>query len=160
MSLLLIIVGIILVIAGLPGIFIPALPGIPMAFLGYILIAWGRGFNTIHIGIYILLSLLTLLSVIADYLASSIATKRAGGSGTTAIAAFLGMFIGIVSGQLYLMFLLPFVFAFLVEFVKTGNMKKGIRVGLYAFAGFLGSVVFRVLVYFMMLGLFIYGLTG
>jgi len=155
MSVFLIVTGIILVIAGLPGIFIPALPGIPLAFAGYIMIAGGMGFKSIHSWVYIFLGLLTLISVLADYFASSIATKKAGGSATSAIAAFVGLFIGILSGQFYLMFILPFIFAFIVEYIKTGNLKKGLKVGSYAFVGFLGSIFFRIFVYFAMLAVFI-----
>jgi len=155
MSVFLIVTGIILVIAGFPGIFIPALPGIPLAFGGYIMIAGGMGFKSIHPGVYIFLALITLISVLADYFASSIATKKAGGSATSAIAAFVGLFVGILSGQFYLMFILPFIFAFIVEYIKTGNLKKGLKVGSYAFVGFLGSIFFRVFAYFAMLLVFL-----
>ena len=160
MKIFLLTLGILLTASGLPGIFLPFLPGIPLAFAGYIVISAGIGFKTIPVFVYIALFLITLISVLADYFASSIATKRAGGSNISAIGAFAGLVVGIISGQFYLMFLLPFLFAFLIEYLRSGNLKRGLKVGTYAFAGFLGSIAFRVFAYFLMLAIFLYGILG
>ena len=47
-DILLIVLGVLLILIGIAGTIIPALPGVPVVYLGMILVAWGDDFS--HIG--------------------------------------------------------------------------------------------------------------
>ena len=52
-----------LVIVGLLGVVLPALPGLPLMFAGLWLAAWAGGYDHVGVGTVIMLAVLTLLSV-------------------------------------------------------------------------------------------------
>ena len=52
-----------LVVIGLLGVVLPALPGLPLMFAGMWLAAWAGGYDVVGVGTVIMLAVLTLLSV-------------------------------------------------------------------------------------------------
>lgn len=109
------VLGAILVLIGLAGIVLPALPGLPLVFAGMVLAAWAEHFTRIGIGTLVALGVLTLLSVAVDFWAAALGAKRVGASrlaiagaiiGTVAglffgiVGVFIGPFCGAVAGEL------------------------------------------------------------
>ena len=60
-----------LVVAGLLGTVLPALPGLPLVFAGMLLAAWADGFTNVPAWVLVLLGLLTLLSIAIDFWATA-----------------------------------------------------------------------------------------
>jgi len=135
---------------GFIGIFIPGLPGIPFAFLGYVFIGLATHFHNISISVYIILGVLTFLSVIGDYFSSIFTVKLGGGSKWGIFGAIVGTFIGILSGNIMLLLVSPLFLAFLFEFFASGNAEKSVKVGIFAMGGFFVSILFKLVIYFLM----------
>ena len=55
-----------LVLAGLAGTVLPALPGVPLVFAGLLVAAWTDGFERVSWGWLALLGVLTLSSIVVD----------------------------------------------------------------------------------------------
>lgn len=85
----------VLVLIGLAGIVLPALPGLPLVFAGLTLAAWADGFQHLHWAWLIPLGALTLLSLIVDFWATAMGAKRVGASRKAVIGAVLGTVIGL-----------------------------------------------------------------
>jgi len=152
----LILAGVFLLL-GFIGIFVPGLPGIPLAFIGYIFIGLAGHFHNIPISVYIILGILTFLSVIVDYFSSVFTVKLAGGSKWGIFGAIIGTIIGLFSGNIALLLIFPLAFAFLFEFFATGEAEKSIKVGLFAMLGFFASILFKLIIYFLMPVIFLFG---
>src|SRR5690606_8347978 len=61
-----------LVLAGLAGVLLPALPGLPLVFAGMLLAAWADGFERVGGWTLAVLGVLTLLSFAADILSGAV----------------------------------------------------------------------------------------
>src|SRR5688500_3613550 len=77
----------ILVLAGLAGTILPALPGVPLVFAGMLLAAWAGGFESISIATVVVLGVLTALAVAADFVATLLGAKGFGASKWALIGA-------------------------------------------------------------------------
>jgi len=69
-----------IVIAGLVGTVVPALPGVPLIFVGLALVAWSTGFEPVGWGTLGVLALLTAIAVIIDIMSAAFGAKRQGAS--------------------------------------------------------------------------------
>ncbi|HET6395242.1 MAG TPA: DUF456 family protein [Pseudoxanthomonas sp.] len=143
-----------LVAVGLAGVVLPALPGLPLVFAGMLLAAWAGDFQRIGPGTLVLLGLLTLLSLAADFLATAAGARRVGAGPLAVWGAALGTFAGLWFGPLGLLFG-PFVGALLGELWHTRALRKATHVGLGTWLGLLLGVVLKLALAFAMLGLFV-----
>src|SRR5690242_9568746 len=98
MTVLLWVVAVLLVLAGLAGTVLPMLPGVPLVFAGLLLAAWADGFHAVGWPVLAVLAVLTLLSVIVDFAASSIGAKRAGATRAAVLGAAIGTAFGMFFG--------------------------------------------------------------
>ena len=144
------IIAAILVLVGLAGIIVPALPGIPLIFAGMLLAAWTDGFDKVGAWTLAALGVLTLLSVAVDFWATAVGARRVGASRLAIIGAVLGTFAGLFFGPLGL-FVGPFAGAMAGELLH-GRRLDADGVGLATRVGF-GTWMLA----FAMLGLFAWG---
>ena len=88
-----------LILAGIAGTILPALPGVPLVFAGMLLAAWANDFHDVSVWTIVLLGVLTLASLAVDFFASLFGAKRAGASKKAlwgaALGTVAGMFLGI-----------------------------------------------------------------
>ncbi len=142
-----------MVVVGVAGAILPALPGIPLVFGGLLLAAWADGFQ--HAGALTLtvLGLLTVFSLVVDFIAGVAGAKRVGASRHAVIGAALGTFVGLFFGLPGLL-LGPFVGALLGELLAGGGLRKATHVGIGAWLGFIVGTVVKLGVCFAMLGIF------
>jgi len=157
MNILYIILSVIFIILGFIGIFIPGLPGIPFAFIGYIFIGMAMHFHHIPLSVYIIMGILAFFTIIGDYLGSVLTVKWGGGSKWGIIGAVIGTIIGIFSGHIVFLIILPLLLAFLFEFLAGGSIKKSVKVGLFAMGGFFASIAFKIIIYFLLPVIFLLG---
>lgn len=142
-----------LVMIGLAGLILPALPGLPLVFAGMLLAAWAGGFEVIGWVTLVILGLLTLLSVGVDIFATLVGAKRVGASRKALIGAVVGTVVGIFFGPLGI-FIGPFVGALLGELWHGRVLGQAARVGLGTWLGILLGTVLKLGLAFTMLGLF------
>src|SRR5262245_48988071 len=93
-----------LALLGLIGTFVPALPGVPFVFLGMAIAAWAGGFAEVSRTTVLVLGLMTIFSLLVDFLAASLGAKRAGASRLAIIGSVVGTLVGIFMGPIGLIF--------------------------------------------------------
>lgn len=150
----LIALGAILVLVGMAGTVLPALPGIPLVYAGLLLVAWAGQFQQVSIGMMVLLAVLAALSMLIDFLAGLMGTKGVGASKYAVIGAALGTLVGIFFGLLGLL-LGPFIGAVLGEWIATRDLPQSARAGAGAWLGFIFGALTKIVLSFFMLGLFL-----
>lgn len=147
------VVAALLMLVGLAGTVLPALPGIPLVFVGMVLAAWAGGFEYVGWGWLIALGILTLLSLGIDVLAGSLGAKRVGASKLALVGAVVGSLAGLFFGPLGL-FAGPFVGALAGELIHRRDLGQATKVGVGTWFGILLGTVLKVGLAFGMLGLF------
>jgi hypothetical protein len=152
------VVAVILVIAGLVGTVLPAIPGVPLIFFGVLLAAWAEDFQRITGLTIAILAVLTVIGVAVDYLAASMSAKRAGASRAGIIGAAIGTVAGIVTGLWGLLFM-PLVGAAIGEFIAHRDALRAGRVGVATWVGLLVGTVVKLAVAFTMIGVFVAALA-
>jgi len=147
-----------LIIIGLLGVFLPVLPGIPLAFVGMVLAAWVGGFKEISVLVLILLGLLTAASVAIDFLASALGAKRAGAGKMAILGAGLGSLFGMIFFNLPGLILGPFVGVMAVETAQGKSMREAGKIGFATWIGMAVGVALKVGLAFAMMGIFLFAL--
>ena len=140
-----------LVLTGLAGVVLPALPGIPLIFGGLLMAAWLDGFA--HIGGITLgiLGALTVLSLLIELAASVVGAQRVGASTLALTGAAIGTVLGLFGGLIGLLFA-PLAGAAIGEYIARRDALQAARVGLATWLGMLFAAIAKVAIAFMMLG--------
>ena len=147
-----------MVLLGLIGIVLPALPGVPLIFAGMLLAAAADGFERVQWWWIVILGVLTLLSVVIDFWATAIGAKRVGASRKALLGAVLGTFAGLFFGPIGL-FVGPFAGAALGELwhgrsVDSKSVGQAAKVGFGTWLGIALGVALKIALACTMLGLF------
>lgn len=143
----------VLVLAGVVGTVLPALPGVPLVFAGMALAAWAGDFQIVGPGMLVLLGLLTVLSIAIDFFAAALGARRVGASRLALIGAVIGTFAGLFFGPLGLL-AGPFVGALAGELIHVRELRQATRVGFGTWIGIVLGTVLKLGLAFGMLGLF------
>lgn len=147
------VLAVILVLIGMAGVILPALPGLPLVFAGMLLGAWAGGFEQVGWIPLVILGALTVLSVAVDFFATVVGAKRVGASRKALLGAVIGTFAGLFFGPIGL-FAGPFVGALLGELWHGREIGQAAKVGLGTWLGILLGTVLKLGLAFAMLGLF------
>lgn len=153
MDIFLYVVAALLVIVGIAGSILPALPGLPLVFGGLLLAAWTDDFQQVGWITLSVLFALTLLAMAIDLIASLLGTKRVGASGLAVLGAALGTVLGLFFGLIGLL-LGPFVGALLGELIAGRGLQQAARAGIGAWIGFVVGTLAKLALAFSMLGVF------
>lgn len=148
----------ILVLVGIAGTVLPALPGIPLVFAGMLLAAWAGDFEQVGGVTMAILGLLAVLSFAIDLLATAMGAKRVGASRLALLGAVIGTFAGLALGIVGV-FIGPFVGALLGELAHRRSLGRedvghATRVGAGTWVGIIVGTVLKLGLAFAMLGLF------
>ena len=146
----------ILVLIGIAGVILPALPGIPLVFAGLLLSAWADGFANVGWPTLVILAVLTLLSFVVDVLSTAIGAKGAGASRQ----AIIGSLVGSVAGLFFMPvgFLAgPFLGALIGEYLHSRQLGLATKVGVATWIGLVLGVALKLALALGMLGLFALG---
>ena len=143
-----------LMLLGLAGIVLPALPGTILIFAGILLAAWIDDFARIGAWTLGLTGALTLVSIACDYLAAVMGAKRLGASRQAVVGAALGTVLGLFTGLWGLLFM-PLVGAAIGEYVADRNLMRAGKVGVATWIGLLLGTAVKVALVFTMVGIFI-----
>ena len=149
----------VMMLVGIVGTVLPALPGVPLVFAGMLLAAWAGNFQ--HVGAWTLVALavLTLLSLGIDFLATLMGAKRVGASKPALVGAMLGTFAGLAFGLIGI-FVGPFVGALIGELLwlrGVGGQELGqaTKVGLGTWLGIVVGTILKLGLAFAMVGVFL-----
>ncbi len=147
----------VLILLGVAGTVLPALPGLPLVFIGMLLAAWAGEFQQVGVVVVVILALLTALSLVVDFLATLLGAKRVGASRLALVGAFVGTIVGLAFGIVGL-FAGPFVGALVGELIHGRQIGAATRVGIGTWIGILVGTVLKLGLAFAMLGLFAFSL--
>lgn len=152
------ILALLLVLVGLAGIVLPALPGLPLVFAGMLLAAWAGGFEQVGGWTLALLAVLTLVSIAIDLLASAAGARRVGASRLAVAGALLGTVVGLIFG-LVGVFAGPFVGAVVGELIARRGLSQrdlghATTVGIGTWFGLFIGIVLKLTLAFAMIGIF------
>lgn len=150
-------IAVILMLVGLAGTVLPALPGVPLIYAGIVLAAWIGGFEAISVTTLVILGVLTAIGVAADFVATALGAQRAGASRYGVIGAALGTVAGIFTGLWGLVFM-PLVGAALGEFYAHRDALKAGRVGLATWVGMLLGTAVKLAIALTLIGAFLLAL--
>lgn len=153
LDILLYVIAALLVLAGLAGSILPALPGLPMVFGGLFLAAWVGDFQQVGWFTLALLGLLALLALAVDFIASLLGTRKVGASGLAVIGAAVGTVAGLFFGLAGLL-LGPFAGAVGGELLAGRGFEQAARAGVGAWVGFVVGTLAKLALAFSMLGVF------
>jgi uncharacterized protein YqgC (DUF456 family) len=142
-----------LVLVGLAGSVLPALPGVPLVFAGLLVAAWADDFTRVGAATVVLLGLLTVLSFAIDLAATALGAKRVGATPKAIVGAALGTFAGLFLGIPGLI-IGPFVGAVVGELLSHGEMQRATRAGVATWAGLLLGTLAKLALIFTMIGVF------
>ena len=153
LDVLLWILAAVLVLVGLAGSVLPALPGVPLVFTGLFIAAWAGEFARVSWPTLLLLGLLTLLSFVIDFAATALGAKRVGATRLAIIGALLGTLAGVFLGLPGLI-IGPFLGAVIGELLSHGQVQQATRAGLATWMGLLFGTLAKLALVFTMLGVF------
>mgnify|MGYP001764194125 CR=1 FL=1 len=144
-----------MVLAGLAGAVLPALPGVPLVFGGLVVAAWIDDFQRVGWITLTFLGLLTLASFAIDFAATAMGAKRVGASKLAIVGAALGALGGLFLGIPGLI-LGPFIGAVAGEMMSHGEWRKATQAGLATWMGLLFGTLAKLALVFAMLGIFLF----
>ncbi len=148
------ILAVLMMIVGVVGTVLPALPGVMLVYGGIVLAAYAEGFTRISGLTVAVLSALALVAFVIDYVASAAAAKKAGASKLGLAGAALGTVLGIFTGFIGLLFM-PLVGAAIGEYLAQRDALKAGRIGLATWVGLLVGTVLKLAIVFTMIGVFV-----
>ena len=152
------IVAVLLIVVGVAGTVLPALPGVPLIFGGVLLAAWIGDFQRISVFTVVVMAILAVLGIVIDYVAAAVSAKRAGASKEGIIGAAIGTLAGVFTGLWGLLFM-PLVGAAVGEFIAHKDMFRAGKVGAATWFGLLVATAVKLAIAFTMVGVFIAALV-
>jgi uncharacterized protein YqgC (DUF456 family) len=143
----------VMVVVGVLGIVLPALPGVPLVFAGMWLAAWAGGYAQVGGVTVVILGVMALLSLGVDLIGTLLGAKRVGASRLALAGAAVGTVVGLFFGLVGI-FVGPFVGALAGELVHGRDAARAARVGMGTWVGIVIAAVLKLTLAFAMLGLF------
>ncbi len=142
-----------LIVVGVVGTVLPAIPGATLVFAGIAVAAWIGDFARIPVWIVVVAGVLAALTWVIDFAAASVGAKRVGASPWAIAGAALGTIAGVFTGLVGLLFL-PLAGAAIGEFLAERDLLRAGKVGLATWLGIVIGTALKVAIVFAMLGMF------
>ena len=166
MDIVLIILGALCLLAGLVGCVAPVLPGVPLSYLGLLLLHWTdrAQFTWQFLTIW---AVIVVVIQVLDYLIPAWGTKKFGGTKYGVWGSTIGLFAGFFLGPLGII-IGPFVGAVLGELIyfkrhpqaapaqdKKTRFRRALRAGFGSFIGLLAGTLIKVICCGVMIAYFV-----
>jgi uncharacterized protein len=145
------ILAVVLIIVGIAGTFLPALPGISLIFGGVLLAAWIDDFQRIPGWVIGVLAVLAVIGIAVDYVAAALSARRVGASRQGIIGAAIGTVAGIFTGLWGLLFM-PLAGAAIGEYLAHQDALRAGKVGIATWFGLLIGTAVKIAVAFTIIG--------
>jgi uncharacterized protein YqgC (DUF456 family) len=132
-----------LMLLGTAGTVLPVLPGLPLVLLGMVIYGAVHGFAAVGTDLVLLAIVLTLISVVLDYLAVILGAGRARASRQGMLGALVGGVVGVaILGWVGLLVGPPFG-AVLGEVSSGRTLNQGLRVAVATVIGMAATAVLK-----------------
>ena len=155
MDIFLIILGAVCLLIGILGCILPVLPGVPLAYVGLVLLQFTDkvDFSWQFLTIW---GVVTIIVQVLDYFIPAWGTKQFGGSKWGVWGSTIGLFVGLVMGPMGIV-IGPFLGAVIGELMyfnrhpqaaesshnPNSNLNKALRAGFGSFIGLLAGTLLK-----------------
>ncbi len=143
-----------LVLLGLAGTVLPVLPGTMLVWGGIVLGAWIDDFTRVGMSTVVVVSVLAVLAWGLDYVAGFMGAQRAGASKLALLGAAVGTVLGLFMGLLGVFFM-PLVGAAVGEYLARKDQTRAVKVGVATWIGIMLGLIAKVVLAFIMVGIFV-----
>lgn len=154
MEIFLVILGVLLMILGILGSFLPVIPGPLTSWIGLLVLHFTEGVQLSTTFLVVTLIVAVFIYVL-DYIIPAIGTKRFGGSKEGMIGTTLGLVIGLIAPIPFGIIIGPFIGALVGEMIHRNDINKALKSAFGSFLGFIASTFLKFIVAIIYLGLFI-----
>ena len=154
MTVLLWVAAVLLIVVGVAGTVLPALPGTALVLAGIVLGAWIDDFTRVGTGSLLIIGVLALMAWGFDYVAGLLGARRAGASRQALWGAAIGTVVGLFMGLVGVLFM-PLVGAAVGEYLARRDQGQALRVGVATWLGIMAGLLAKVVIAFMMIGIFV-----
>jgi uncharacterized protein len=148
------IVSAVLILAGLAGTVLPVLPGTLLVWGGILLGAWIDDFARVGMTTVAVISVLAVLAWGLDYVAGLLGARKAGASKLALLGAAVGTVLGLFMG-LVGVFFMPLVGAAVGEYLAQKDHARAVKVGVATWVGIMLGLIAKVVLAFIMVGIFV-----
>ena len=142
-----------LILVGLVGTVLPVLPGTMLVWGGIVLGAWIDDFTRVSMTTVVVVSVLAVLAWGLDYVAGLMGAKKAGASKQALIGAAAGTVLGLFMGFVGVLFM-PLVGAAVGEYLAQKDQTRAVKVGVATWIGIMVGLIAKVVLAFIMVGIF------
>jgi uncharacterized protein len=146
-------VAVLLVVVGVVGIVVPALPGTILIFAGLLVAAWADDFMRVGPLMLVVIAIIGVATYGVDFVATALGAKHLGASKRAMAGAALGTLLGFFLG-LPGIIIGPFLGAIAGELTVHRDWKRVGKAGMAAWIGFVVGTAVKVALAFLMIGLF------
>ncbi len=146
-----------LILLGLAGTVLPLLPGTLLVWTGVLLGAWIDDFTRVGVSTVVIISILAALAWALDFVAGLMGAKRAGASRLALVGAAVGTVVGIYMGLVGVLFM-PLVGAAMGEYWAQRDQQRAAKVAFATWLGLIVGMVAKVVLSFVMVGIFLVAL--
>ena len=147
----------VLVLVGLAGTVLPLLPGTLLVWVGLLLGAWIDDFTRVSVLTVVFITLLAALAWALDFVAGLMGAKRAGAAKVALVGAAVGTVVGIFMGLVGVLFM-PLVGAAIGQYWAQRDQQRAAKVAFATWLGLMLGMVAKVVISFVMVGIFLIAL--
>ena len=152
------ILAVLMILIGLAGIVLPALPGVVLVWTGILIGAWADDFTRVGWGVLAACTVLMLLALLIDLLAGMLGARRLKAHWLALAGAGVGTVLGLFTGLVGLIFM-PLAGAIAAEWIARHQepdiARRAAQFGIATWVGMLVGTAVKIAMAFLMLGLFI-----
>jgi uncharacterized protein YqgC (DUF456 family) len=143
-----------LILVGLAGIVLPALPGTILILAGIFVGAWIDHYTRVGWVALAVITALAILAWVTDYLAAVLGARRVGASRLAIAGAAIGTIAGIFMGFVGVFFM-PLVGAAVGEYISRREHGAAVRVGVATWIGLMLGMLAKFVLAFIMIGIYL-----
>jgi hypothetical protein len=143
-----------LIVLGLAGTVLPFLPGTVLVWGGIVVGAWIDDFSRVGTTTVVVVSVLAVLAWALDYVAGLMGAQKAGASKQALLGAAVGTVVGLFMGLVGVLFM-PLVGAAIGEYVARKDQTRALKVGVATWVGIMVGLIAKVVLAFIMVGIFV-----
>ena len=151
------VLAVLLILVGIAGTVLPALPGTAFVLGGIVLAAWIDDFSRVGATTVAIVSVLAVIAWVLDYVAGLLGARKAGASREAILGAAIGTVAGLLMGLVGVLFM-PLVGAAVGEYIARRDERKAVHVGVATWLGIMAGMIAKVVIAFMMVGIFVVAL--